>query len=132
MPSADTLFTVASPANVGMGTLARMAQAAYLLGYVLRLVRTANSNSSSLREEISQLDRTIWSLINLSYTEGQIRRMAVCSQTSLCYRLVNPHSETRNLDKTSDSQAHSSCYMIPRPPGPIQNMSNRLSRFYSP
>ena len=86
MQSPNLLFTVASPANVGMGTLARMAQAAYLLGYVLRLINEANRDSSARSEEILQLDRTIWSLINLSYAEGQISRMAVCGQTSLCYR----------------------------------------------
>ena len=46
-----------------------------------------------------QLDRTIWSLINLSYTEGQVSRMAVCSQTSLCYSaLITLHdpSSSRN------------------------------------
>lgn len=96
MLSPDTLFAVASPANVNNGTLARLAQAAYLLGYVLRLMNESNSNSSSLSEEVLQLDRTIWSLINLSYTEGQIRRMAVCAQTSLCYRSENLFSETKH------------------------------------
>lgn len=86
MLSPETLFAVGSPANVKNGTLARLAQAAYLLGYVLRLVNDSDSNPRPLSDEILQLDRTIWSLINLSYTEGQIRRMAVCGQTSFCYR----------------------------------------------
>jgi hypothetical protein len=82
----DTLYTVASPASVENGTLARLAQAAYLLGYVFRLISPSSNNSSPAIEEVLQLDRTLWSLINLSYAEGQITRMAVCSQTSLCYR----------------------------------------------
>jgi hypothetical protein len=97
MLSPDTLFTVASPANVGNGTLARLAQAAYLLGYVLRLINQSSNESSPRSEEVLQLDRTIWSLINLSYTEGQIRRMAVCGQTSLCYRFEDMFSNIRHL-----------------------------------
>ena len=89
MLSPETLFNVASPASVQNGTLARLAQAAYLLGHVFRLINESNSHFSSLDEEILQLNRTIWSLINLSYAEGQIRRMAVCGQTSLCYRSEN-------------------------------------------
>jgi hypothetical protein len=86
MVSPETLFAVGSPGCVKNGTLARLAQAAYLLGHVLRRTDDSDSNPRPLSDEISQLDRTIWSLINLSYTEGQITRMAVCSQTSLCYR----------------------------------------------
>lgn len=86
MLAPDTLSTVGSPTNVANGTLARLAQAAYLLGYVFRLIRQSSNNLAPANEEVLQLNRTIWSLINLSYTEGQIRRMAVCSQTSLCYR----------------------------------------------
>lgn len=86
MLAPDTLYTVASPASVKNGTLARLAQAAYLLGYVFRLISSSSNTSSPSAEEVLQLDRTIWSLINLSYVEGQIRRMAVCGQTSLCYR----------------------------------------------
>src|SRR5271155_1891805 len=74
------------PASVTNGTLARLAQAAYLLGHVLHLINDSDRNPRPLSDEISQLDQTIWSLTNLSYTEGQIRRMAVCGQTSFCYR----------------------------------------------
>ena len=97
MLSSDTLSTVTSPANVSNGTLARLAQAAYFLGYVLRLTNEPKGDSSSLTEEVRQLDRTIWSLINLSYVEGQMRRMAVCGQTSLCYRSVSSHPGIRLL-----------------------------------
>lgn len=81
----DGFFTVSSPANVGMGTLARQAQAAYLLGYVYRFLAESDPFSATFTDERMQLDRTIWSLINLSYTEGQVSRMAICAQTALCY-----------------------------------------------
>jgi hypothetical protein len=86
MLSPETLFAIGSPANVKNGTLARLTQAAYLLGYVLRLINDSDSNPRPPSDEISQLDRAIWSLTNLSYTEGQIRHMAVCGQTNFCYR----------------------------------------------
>lgn len=94
----DQIFTVSSPANVSMGLLARLAQAAYLLGYVFRLNAESDSASLPLTGERAQLDRTIWSLVNLSYTEGQVSRMAVCAQTAICYSsLITLHdpSSTR-------------------------------------
>lgn len=74
--------------------LARMCQASYLLGLVLRYNRNrAESASSSAgfndHEEYLQLDKTLKALLNLSYVEGEIRRTAVCAQTSICYRYAS-------------------------------------------
>ncbi|KAL7792555.1 hypothetical protein V8C37DRAFT_119068 [Trichoderma ceciliae] len=85
------IFPVSAAADIKMGMLARMCQASYLLGHVLRYNRNrAESESSSAEfddhKEYWQLDRTINALLNLSYVEGEIRRTAVCAQTSICYR----------------------------------------------
>jgi hypothetical protein len=76
-----------------MGMLARMCQASYLLGLVLRYNRNRAESASSShfdnREEYWQLDKTLNALLNLSYVEGEIRRTAVCAQTSICYRYVS-------------------------------------------
>jgi hypothetical protein len=84
-------FPVSAPANIDMGSFARMAQAAHLLGKVLHFKdRPLESDGWQTREaeqdEYWQLDKTIRSLLNLSYLEGEIKRMAICGQTALCYR----------------------------------------------
>ncbi|KAF2424925.1 hypothetical protein EJ08DRAFT_408390 [Tothia fuscella] len=78
-------FSVSDAASVKMGMLARMAQAAYLLGHVHCHLNHSHSDESSRQEELWQLDRTLHALLNLSYEEGAIRRMPVCVQTSICY-----------------------------------------------
>lgn len=77
-----------------MGMLARMCQASYLLGLVLRYNRNRTESAPSSagfndHEEYWQLDKTINALLNLSYVEGEIRRTAVCAQTSICYRYAS-------------------------------------------
>jgi hypothetical protein len=69
-----------------MGMLARMSQAAFLLGKVYFHNQDKNLNDADYENEHWQLDRTIRALLNLTYVEGQIRRVAVCSQTDLCFR----------------------------------------------
>jgi len=69
-----------------MGMFARMCQATYLLGRVLRHVADTNSDDRFHREEAVQLERTIRALNNLSHIEFRSRRMAVCPQTALCYK----------------------------------------------
>jgi hypothetical protein len=71
-----------------MGMLARMCQATFLLGRVLRLQsRKYNSeDEESVQAEKWQLDATLRALLNLSYIEGSIRLVPVCAQTSICYR----------------------------------------------
>jgi hypothetical protein len=78
---------VSAAANVQMGPLSRMCQASYLQG----LVHQFNKSRSIIltgdqQQEYQQLNRTIVSLLNLTIVEGEIRRMAVCGQTSICYR----------------------------------------------
>ncbi|EHK22960.1 uncharacterized protein TRIVIDRAFT_60222 [Trichoderma virens Gv29-8] len=43
------------------------------------------SNMIRVMIRILTLDKTLNALLNLSYAEGEIRRTAVCAQTSICY-----------------------------------------------
>jgi hypothetical protein len=79
-------FTISDGANIHMGMLARMSQAAYLLGRVYRHIRNPLEDETARDDERWQLDRTLRALLNLTYVEGEIRRMAICPQTSICYR----------------------------------------------
>ena len=81
-------FRASSPASVEMGMFARMAQAVFLLGRVLRFcARSSDGEDISLRQgERLQLDRTLRALLNLVYIEGSIQRIPVCAQSSICYR----------------------------------------------
>lgn len=66
-----------------------MCQAAHLLGKVLRYNQDrAAPVVPGVDEDAEywQLNRTIQSLLNLSYIEGELRRMAICGQTAICYR----------------------------------------------
>jgi hypothetical protein len=71
-----------------MGMLARMSQATFLLGRVLRLQsRKSNlEDEQSVQAERWQLDATLRALLNLAYVEGSLRLVPVCAQTSICYR----------------------------------------------
>jgi hypothetical protein len=71
-----------------MGMLARMSQATFLLGRVLRFqARSSEGEDEELRQsERLQLDKTLRALLNLVYIEGSVKRIAVCAQSSICYR----------------------------------------------
>ena len=69
-----------------MGMLARLAQAAYLLGRVLRHTLETTTDQDFQARESQQLDRTLRALNNLMGVEGKIRRFPVCAQTAICYR----------------------------------------------
>lgn len=81
-------FRASSPASVDMGMFARMSQATYLLGRVLRFhARKSELEDEGLRRsERLQLDTTLRALLNLVYVEGSIKRISVCAQSSICYR----------------------------------------------
>ncbi|KAF2673857.1 hypothetical protein BT63DRAFT_168588 [Microthyrium microscopicum] len=80
-------FRASSPASIEMGMLARMCQATYLLGRVLRFqARNNEHEDDEMRQsEKVQLDRTLRSLLNLLYVEGSVKRLPVCAQSSICY-----------------------------------------------
>jgi hypothetical protein len=71
-----------------MGMLARMCQATFILGRVLRYhTRGSEYDDDDFRQsERLQLDRTLRALLHLVYMEGAVKRIAVCAQSSICYR----------------------------------------------
>jgi hypothetical protein len=71
-----------------MGMLARMCQATFILGRVLRhQAQTSELEDEEFRQaERLQLDKTLRALLNLVYLEGSVQRIAVCAQSSICYR----------------------------------------------
>jgi hypothetical protein len=71
-----------------MGMLSRMAQATFILGRVLRFqARSYDFEDEQLAQsERLQLDKTLHALLNLVYIEGAVKRVAVCAQSSICYR----------------------------------------------
>jgi hypothetical protein len=81
-------FRASSPASIEMGMLARMAQATFILGRVLRFqARSSDSEDEAFRHaERIQLDKTLRALLNLVYIEGAFKRSLVCAQSSICYR----------------------------------------------
>jgi Fungal Zn(2)-Cys(6) binuclear cluster domain/Fungal specific transcription factor domain len=87
------MFTASSPADVRMGSFARLCQSTYLLSRVLAWRADTGSNEHFKEEQRQQLDRTLHSLINLSLYEGRVRRMTICAQTAVSYSaLIILHS----------------------------------------
>ncbi|KAK5120909.1 hypothetical protein LTR16_004440, partial [Cryomyces antarcticus] len=96
-----------------MGMLARLSQAAYLLGRVFKHTKDSTVNDLYHVEEREQLDRTLRALLNLSYVEGAMRRMAVCAQTGICYSaLITLHDSQSNR---SDAMHHQYAMSILKP-----------------
>ena len=84
---------VSSPAKTNMGMFARLSQAAYLLGRVQRNKNFPTGDSQFDTEERTQLDRSLRSLLNLTYQEGATHQMPICPQTTICYTaLIKLHS----------------------------------------
>jgi hypothetical protein len=71
-----------------MGMLARMCQATFILGRVLKFqARGSENDDEGYRQaERVQFDRTLRALLNLMYIEGSVKRMPVCAQSGICYR----------------------------------------------
>lgn len=87
------MFTAASPADVRMGSFARLCQSTYLLSRVLVWKADTTANEDFKEEQRQQLDRTLHSLIHLSLFEGRVRRMTICAQTAISYSaLIILHS----------------------------------------
>ncbi|KAH6608426.1 hypothetical protein Trco_001772 [Trichoderma cornu-damae] len=83
-------FTLGSANALALGRFARFAQAAHLLGQVLRHVAEGSPES-----ETAQLRRTIFSLVSVSNLEAHLRQVEFCSQTAVCYC-----SQSKCEDKT--------------------------------
>ncbi|KAL7807626.1 hypothetical protein V8C26DRAFT_314571 [Trichoderma gracile] len=91
----EDAYTLGSATALDLGRFARFAQAAHLLGQVLRHVAEGSPES-----ETAQLRRTIFSLVNVSRLEAHLRQMEFCSQTAVCYCgiLLLDSSQAKNKD----------------------------------
>ncbi|KAH8811248.1 hypothetical protein F5884DRAFT_897708 [Xylogone sp. PMI_703] len=78
-------YTLASPSSLDMGRFARLVQAAYLLGRVLRNAADGSLDATFHKQEASQLSRTLLALVNLSDVEGTIEELSYCPQLGICY-----------------------------------------------
>jgi hypothetical protein len=79
--------TLSSPWNIDMGGFARLAQVTYLLGKVFRNISDFTLDESFRAEEKIQLDRTLRALVDASEVEEkEMRQVAVCGETAVCYR----------------------------------------------
>ncbi|OTA04339.1 Zn2Cys6 transcriptional regulator [Trichoderma parareesei] len=96
----EDAYTLGSATALDLGRFARFAQAAHLLGQVLRHVAEGSPES-----ETAQLRRTIFSLVNVSRLEAHLRQMEFCSQTAVCYCgiLLLDSSQAKNKDRSESS-----------------------------
>ncbi|ETS04757.1 hypothetical protein M419DRAFT_72675 [Trichoderma reesei RUT C-30] len=96
----EDAYTLGSATALDLGRFARFAQAAHLLGQVLRHVAEGSPES-----ETAQLRRTIFSLVNVSRLEAHLRQMEFCSQTAVCYCgiLLLDSSQAKNKDRSGSS-----------------------------
>ncbi|KAK8932694.1 hypothetical protein VCV18_001234 [Metarhizium anisopliae] len=78
---AGNAFTLGSAISLRLGRFARFAQAAHLLSQVLHQVADRSSDTTQLR-------RTIFSLVNVSRIEADMRQLELCTQMAVCYRRV--------------------------------------------
>ncbi|PTB66770.1 N-terminal binuclear Zn cluster-containing protein [Trichoderma citrinoviride] len=92
----EDAYTLGSATALDLGRFARFAQAAHLLGQVLRHVAEGSPES-----ETAQLRRTIFSLVSISKLEAHLRQMEFCSQTAVCYCgiLLLDSSQAKNKDR---------------------------------
>ncbi|KAL7942607.1 N-terminal binuclear Zn cluster-containing protein [Trichoderma barbatum] len=93
-------YTLGSASALDLGRFARFAQAAHLLGQVLRHVAEGSTES-----ETAQLRRTIFSLVSVSKLEAHLRQLEFCSQTAVCYCgiLLLDSAQSKNKDRSDSS-----------------------------
>ncbi|KAL7940461.1 fungal-specific transcription factor domain-containing protein [Trichoderma barbatum] len=77
-------MTVSAPSNINMGRFARLSQATYLLGRVLKHLQDDTVFSESLMEEDIQLDKALHALLAFTASETNRRDIRICSQAALC------------------------------------------------
>jgi len=82
-----------------MGRFARFAQAAHLLGRVLRHTSDKATDIDFHEQEGIQLYRTLRALVGLSEAEAVERNIDFCTQAATCYRCEPADSEIMNVPK---------------------------------
>ena len=68
-----------------MGMLARLAQAAYLLGKVLQHRQDPTSNPQFNENERHQIDKSLRALLRLAYEGNSVPVTTICPQTAMCF-----------------------------------------------
>ncbi|KAL7937737.1 hypothetical protein V8C35DRAFT_293427 [Trichoderma chlorosporum] len=81
----DVVHKLDAPPGLNMSRFARLVQAAYLLGRVLRNVTDETLAYDFRRQEAAQLYRTLSALVNVSDVEGTIQDLSFCPQLAICY-----------------------------------------------
>ena len=102
------IYPVSSPTSTNMGMLARLSQAAHLLGRVLRHKKYPTDDAQFNLQEQTQLNRALRALINLTYAEGATRFMPICPQTAICFSaliILNSNTSSAAPSKTTPHQA---------------------------
>lgn len=92
-----------------MGRFSLTAQAAVLLGKVIRNVNETSAVMDFQAHEAKVLEDTILALTNVSFQEGRARGISVCSPTTICYRQV---THGFKLAVTNSSAVRDSFFMI--------------------
>jgi hypothetical protein len=69
-----------------MGRFGLLAQAANLLGQVLRHVCDSDSDVDFLAHEAAILDRALIALTSVSGEESRLRGTGLCGPTAICHR----------------------------------------------
>ncbi|KAH8804456.1 hypothetical protein F5884DRAFT_796079 [Xylogone sp. PMI_703] len=77
----EDALTLESSAGFHLGRFARFAQAACLLSQALHLAAEEPS-------ENTQLQRTIFALVNVSEAEGNLSKWVFCTQLAVCYSAI--------------------------------------------
>lgn len=86
--STERSYTLNSPASASMGRFARFAQAAHLLGRVLRHASDRIADFHFHKQEGIQLYRTLRALVDLSEAEAIERNLDFCTQKATCYSAI--------------------------------------------
>ncbi|QYS95274.1 Zn(2)-C6 fungal-type domain-containing protein [Trichoderma simmonsii] len=86
-------FSISAGFNLEMGLFSRLAQATYLLSQAIELLAPSHpAGCADLERQITQLRRTIHSLVNISDTEARLRDIethpGICPQLSICYSTI--------------------------------------------
>jgi len=89
-------FPLSSASTLYTGRFARLAQATYLLGLVLKFASSPHSDEFRSTEAF-QLRRTLQSLVVLSSVEGEKRQLEVCPTNSVCYSALLLLQRSNNL-----------------------------------
>ncbi|KAH8822085.1 hypothetical protein F5884DRAFT_659231 [Xylogone sp. PMI_703] len=77
-------YTLGSASDLNMGKLARLVQAAHLLGRVLRNASDEIPDETFRRQEAVKLYRALSALLSLSEAESSITELEFCSQIAIC------------------------------------------------